>query len=157
MKKPAKLIEIIVGMESQTDETRAYLNKETGEIVSISDEEFSAAEEKQALESYPEWQRGLIFEAGRILEDDGGRYIALPSRFDIDEYRMMERFALSVDDNFSVNLLAVIKGQGAFRRFKDMVARFRIEDEWHKFRDAKFKELAIEWCESNKIEYIDDI
>ena len=89
-------------MESQTDETRAYLNIETGEIVLISDEEFSAAEEKHALESYPEWQR-------------------------------------------------------AFRRFKDTVARFRIEDDWHKFRDAKFKELAIEWCEDNKIEYIDDL
>ena len=98
MKRPVKLSEIIDGMESQTDETRAYLNKETGEIVCISDEEFSAAEEKRSLESYPEWQRGLIHEAVHVLGDDKGRYVALPSRFDIDEYRMMERFALSADD-----------------------------------------------------------
>ncbi len=129
MKRPVKLSEIIDGMESQTDEARAYLNKETGEIVIISDEEFSAAEEKHSLESYPEWQRGFIREAANVLEDDKGRYIALPSKFDIDEYHMMERFALSADDEFSASLLAAIKVEGAFRRFKDGIARFGIEED----------------------------
>lgn len=89
MNKPVKLGEIIDAMDSQSDKTSAYLNKETGELILLSEEEFSAAEEKLALESYPEWQRGLIREAERILEDDEGRYIALPSKFDIDEYRFL--------------------------------------------------------------------
>ena len=156
MKKPVKLSELIDGMESQTDDKCAYLNKETGEIVLISDEEFSAAEEKHAPESYPEWQHALIHEADRILEDDEGRYIALPSRFDIDEYQMMEKFALSVDEKISSRIFAALKGKGAFRRFKNMVARFGIEQEWHRFRDKKYKELSIDWCESNDIEYIDE-
>jgi hypothetical protein len=145
MNKPVKLGEIIDAMDSQSDETTAYLNKETGELVLLSEEEFSAAEEKLALE------------AERILEDDEGRYIALPSKFDIDEYRMMERFALSVDDKFSAELLVAVKGKGAFRRFKDRVAGLGIEKDWYKFRDEKFKELAIEWCEANKVEYLDDL
>ena len=157
MKRSVKLSEIIDGMESQTDEATAYLNKETGEIVLLSDEEFSAAEEKRPLESYPEWQRGLIREAARILEDDEDRYVELPSKFDVDEYRMMERFALSVDDEFSADLLAAIKGKGAFRRFKDRAARFGIEEDWYKFRAAKFKDSAVDWSESNDIEYIDDL
>lgn len=157
MNQPAKLSEVIDGMDSQTDERSSFLNIETGEIVSVSDEEFSAAEEKRSLESYPEWQRGIIREAERILEDDEGRYIALPSRFDIDEYHMMERFALSVDDEFSASLIATIKGKGAFRRFKDGIATFGIEKDWYKFRDAKFKELAIDWCKANKIAYLDDL
>jgi len=157
MNKPVKLSEVIDAMDSQSDEISAYLNKKTGELVLLSEEEFSAAEEKAALESYPEWQRSLIREARRILEDDEGRYIALPSKFDIDEYRMMERFALSVDDEFSAELLAAVKGTGVFRRFKDRVARFGIEEDWYKFRAAKFKESAVDWCESNDIEYIDDL
>ncbi|MFP4083238.1 MAG: UPF0158 family protein [Candidatus Aminicenantes bacterium] len=157
MKRPIKLSDIIDAMEFQPDETTAFLNKETGEIVGVSDEEFRAAEEKRSLESYPEWQRGLIREAAHILEDEKGRYIALPSRFDIHEYHMMERFALSVDDEFSAGLLAAIKGKGAFRRFKDGVRRFGIEEEWLKFRGAKFKELAVDWCGENEVEYLDDL
>jgi len=157
MNKPVKLSEIIDGMESQTDEARSYLNKGTGEIVCISDEELSDAEEKRPLESHPEWQRDLIHEATNILEDDEGRYIALPSRFDIDEYYMMEKFALSCDEKFSASLLAAIKGKGAFRRFKDTVVRLGIEEAWYKFRDKKYKELAIVWCEDNNIEYFDEL
>lgn len=115
------------------------------------------AEENHSLDSYPEWQHDLIREAAHILEDDEDRYAALPSKFDIDEYQMMEKFALSVDDRISSRILAAIKGKGAFRRFKDTVARFGIEEDWYKFRDKKYKELAIDWCESNDIEYIDDL
>jgi len=79
------------------------------------------------------------------------------SKFDIDEYHMMERFAHTVDDKLSAELLAAIKGKGAFRRFKDKVAGFGIEQDWCKFRDAKYKELAKDWCEANKAEYIDDL
>jgi len=157
MNEPVKLSGIIDALDSQSDETSAYLNKESGEIVLVSEEEFSAAEEKRPLESYAEWQRGLIREAANILEDDEGQYIVLPSRFDIDEYQMMERFALSVEDEFSSSLLSAIKGKGAFRHFKDSVVRFGIEKKWYKYRDAKFKELAVEWCEANDIEYLDDL
>jgi hypothetical protein len=37
---PAKLSEIMEAIEFQTEESTAYLNKETGEIVIISEEEF---------------------------------------------------------------------------------------------------------------------
>ena len=47
MNEPVKLSGIIDAMDSQSDETNAYLNKETGEIVLVSEEEFSAAEEKR--------------------------------------------------------------------------------------------------------------
>ena len=103
------------------------------------------AEENHSLDSYPEWQHDLIREAAHILEDDEDRYAALPSKFDIDEYQMMEKFALSVDDRISSRILSAIKGKGAFRRFKDTVARFGIEEDWYKFRDKKCKELAIDW------------
>lgn len=153
MSKPVKLSEIIDGMESQTYEGRCFLNRETGEIIGISDYEFRAVEEESSLESCPEWQRDLIQTAKQILDDDKGKYIALPLRFDIDEYSMMENFALSVDDEISDCLYAAIKERGAFRRFKDEVARFEIEEDWYKFRDEKYKELAIEWCEYNNIEF----
>lgn len=92
------------------------------------------------------------------MDDDKGKYIALPSKFDIiNEYSMMERFALSVDDEISDYLQTAIKGRGAFRQFNDGVSRFGIEEDWYEFRDEKYKELAIDWCEDNNIRYVDDL
>ena len=40
-----KLEDIIQGMEFQSDESTSYLNKNTGEVVTISEEEFGAAKD----------------------------------------------------------------------------------------------------------------
>lgn len=152
-----KLSEIILGMESQFHESSSYLNKKTGEVVIITDEEFFEAEKGDSLEKYPEWQQGIIKVAREILEDDE-KYEPLPSRFDIDEYSIMERFCLSIkDERISESLYNAIKGTGAFRLFKDGIHRFGVADDWYKYRDQELKKIAIWWCEKNKIEYIDDL
>ena len=46
-----------------------------------------------------------------------------------------------------------IKGSGAFQRFKNKIHHYGIADEWYKYKDEALKELAIEWCEENEIEY----
>lgn len=89
-----KLSKIIDGMESQSDEIRSYLNKETGEVFGVSEEGFRIVEEEGSIEDYSEWQQELIETAKQVLEDEEGKFVALPSRFDIDEYSMMERFSL---------------------------------------------------------------
>ncbi|MFQ6070089.1 MAG: UPF0158 family protein [Candidatus Aminicenantales bacterium] len=145
-------------MEWLSDEVSSFLNRKTGEIVRLSHEDFRIAEEGEPLEEYPEWQREAIKTAREILEDEEDKFIALPSRFEIDEYSMMERFALSVSNaEISDSLYTAIKGRGAFRRFKDEILRFGIEEDWYRYRHEKFKELAIYWCEDNKIVYIDDL
>ena len=69
-----------------------------------------------------------------------------------EKRNLMEKFALSVnDEEISDYLYATIKGKGAFRRFKDEVRRFGIEEDWNRYRDDKYKELAIWWCEDNDI------
>ncbi|MFQ6110328.1 MAG: hypothetical protein ACE5L7_12325 [Candidatus Aminicenantales bacterium] len=124
MSKRVKLSEIIIGMECQSDERSSYLNRKTGEVVSVSDYEIRIAEEDEPLEEYPEWEHELIKAAKQILEDEEGQFIALPSRFDINEYSMMERFALSVsDEEISDSLYTAIKGgvlsAGSRMRFTD--------------------------------------
>ena len=46
-----------------------------------------------------------------------------------------------------------INGRGAFRRFKDTVNRYGIEDQWYAFRDAGYAAVARRWCEENDVEY----
>lgn len=149
-----KLSDIIEGMEMQTDEMRSFLNKENGTVYSITYEELRAAEDEEPLEKFPQWQRESIELAVEILETDN--YIALPSKFDIHEYNIMEEFCLSLEDEELSDLLYnSIKGSGAFRRFKDNIHRHGIAEEWYKFREEAFKKIAIEWCADNDIRYTD--
>jgi len=144
--------EIIQGMEFQSDEMRSFLNLKTGEVVSITDEEFRAAEEDKPLEKFPDWQRESIVIAQEILEED--YYISLPSQFDIHEYSIMESFCLSIDDdNLQDIMYNSLKGSGAFRRFKNNIHRYHIEETWYNYRDEAIKKIAIEWCEDNEIKY----
>jgi len=155
MDKPVKLEDIIDVIEMQTDESSSYLNIKTGEVVIISDEESSAAEEDKPIDSFPEWQHELINKAKEILQSND--YISLPSKFQVHEYRIMEKFCLSItDDQIRDILYYSIKGSGAFQRFKDNIYKYNLEEEWYKFRDEAIKRIAIEWCEDNGINYIEE-
>ena len=53
-------------------------------------------------------------------------------------------------------LLDLIRGSGAFARFKDAIHEFDIDQAWYQFRHAAYREIAIDWLEANDIPYIDD-
>ena len=150
-----KLNDIIEGLEFQSDERHSFLDKRTGEVVSISDEEMQAAEDDEPIEDFPDWQQDLVRIAKEIV-DETRDYIDLPTKFDIDEYRIMEKFCLSLNDSeMSDTLYSSIKGSGAFRRFKDAINEYDIADDWYKYRNDALKEIAIEWCQDNDIEFED--
>src|SRR4029453_8082552 len=92
-----KLKDIIEGLEFLTDEGPLYLNTTTGEVVYVTTDELRAAEEDTPLEDFPEWQHDAIRLAGEIIETD--HYLPLPDRFEINEYRIMERFCLPAEDD----------------------------------------------------------
>ena len=150
---PIKLSEIIGVIEIQSEDSAAYVNKKTGEIVAPTEESFTAAENEDPLEEYPEWQQENIKAAREILDHEED-YLELPTRFDINEYRIMEKFCLSVEDReASVVLYGAIKGRGAFRRFKDAIHRLDLADEWYQYRDHAIRQIAIDWCEIHKITF----
>jgi hypothetical protein len=150
-----KLSDIIEGLESQSDESASFLNKKTSEVVLMTDYAMRAAEENEPLEEVPDWERDLVSIAKEILANTG-EYIQLPTKYDIDEYSIMENFCMSLDKKEIGDILYdLISGSGAFRRFKDAVYKYRVEDEWLKYRDNAIKEIAIEWCRQNNIEFED--
>ena len=80
--------------------------------------------------------------------------IGLPTQYEINEYSMMEEFIETIEDVKLYNQLQIaINGSGAFRRFKDTCINFDIIEAWYKFRDKKYKDIAIEWCNDNNINY----
>ena len=150
-----KLNDIIEGLEFQSDESSSFLDKTTGKVVLISDYEISAAEDDNPIEDFPDWEQDLVRIAKEII-DETGNYIDLPTKFDIHEYSIMEKFCLSLnDDEMSDTLYSLIKGSGAFGRFKNAIHEYDIADDWYKYRNDALKEIAIEWCQENDIEFED--
>ncbi len=157
MTKPAKLKDLADTLGMQFDESTTYYDCQTGELVFVTDEEMRAAEDEEPLDGAPDWEEDSVEIARQIAADAEGRFIPIPSKFDVDEYRIMEEFCYSVKDEAASNrLLHAIKGKGAFRRFKDTAYDLGIIEQWYAYRDEAFKEIAKEWCETHDIPYIDE-
>ena len=152
MKTLVSIKDVVDEMDVLSEEHSAFLNRHTGELVTLSREELSAAEEDDDIVDYPEWQQEMIFKAREIISSDD--YLPLPGKFDIHEYHIMEEFCCSVvDDEIKERLLDKIRGQGAFRRFKDAIHMNEMEDEWYRFRQEELEKIAIDWLEANQIPY----
>ncbi|MCI6266148.1 MAG: UPF0158 family protein [Erysipelotrichaceae bacterium] len=130
-----KLNEVIDALDFKNDEIEYYYNPDSRKIFMSNIGE---------IENLNEDELDELFE----------KSIMLPTRYDIDEYSMMEDFIGTIDDVKLYNQLCIaINGPGAFRRFKDTCINFEIIEDWYKFRDKKCKEIAIYWCKENDIDY----
>src|SRR6266446_758496 len=147
-----KLDDVIDALDTAGEDHSHYLDKRTGEIVLITNEEMDAAEEDELISEYPEWQRESILKAREILRSED--FVALPDQFDIHEYKIMEDFCLEIQNrSVGETLLRLIKGSGAFRRFKNAIPSMGVEKDWYQFRRAELEKLAIEWLEQEGLAY----
>jgi hypothetical protein len=150
-----KLKDIIEEMEIQFEESRSLLDINTGEIVIVSSDDLRAVEDEKPFDHLPEWEQENRMIAIDVV-DNSENYIELPTKYEVNEYEIMEGFCLTVSDQRKQDsLLRAISGKGAFRRFKDKILDFGIEDQWYSYRDERFKQIAIEWCQVNNISYIE--
>lgn len=157
MSNIVELNEIIDALECSSDELQMYFDKTSGEMVPITDDELALADgdSDDADEDVPDWQQETIAKAREILADEAGeRYIQLPDQLEINEHEMMLSFGRSIeDDELSASILGTIYGSGAFRRFKDLLRNSNIEKQWFAFKRAQLKQIAVQWCDQNGIEY----
>jgi Uncharacterised protein family (UPF0158) len=153
MSVTVRLNDVIDALESASEEVSSYLDKRTGEIIQFSSEEIQAAEDDALISEYPDWQRDLILKAREVL-GAAEEFIDLPGKFDINEYQIMEDFCLTLhDQRAGKELLRLIKGSGAFRRFKNAIHEMGVEKAWYEFRSDALEKIAIEWLEENQISY----
>lgn len=140
-----KLSLVIEAIEMADDNSTAYYDLENQELLWYM-EDFGWSNEEDAEET-----EAMVEEGWRT------RFFKLPGKFDIDEYSIMESYiydeipAGAVQDQFEY----AIRGRGAFRRFRNLLDRLGITQEWYDYLDKAHKELAIEWCEEHKFNYME--
>jgi hypothetical protein len=153
MPLPVKLNDVVEALEAAGEEHAHYLDRSTGEIVMITNEEMEAAEEDDLVSEYPDWQREAILKARETLASE--RFLALPDQFDIHEYKIMEDFCLIFEDRRAgEDLRRLIKGSRAFRRFKNAIYSMGVDKAWYQFRRKEFEKMAIRWLEEQQIAYV---
>lgn len=149
---PVHLKDVIEAIEPLADEWHACLNRDTGEIMSFSDEQSMELDADPS--EVPEWLADELPKIREALSSDA--YIELPGKFEFHEYMVMKRFALGFPQpRSSERMLEALQGRGAFGRFKDVVAAANIEAQWYAFRDEALRELAVEFLEENDIAFVD--
>jgi len=85
---------------------------------------------------------------------ESGDFLALPGKFEIHEWAMMERFSSSETRAARRDeLLDAIHGAGAFRSFRSAIIRLGIEDQWFRFRQSAFEEIATDWLKAHDISF----
>ena len=147
-----KLSDVVDTMDLTNDLNYAYLHRQTGELVMLSDDTLSTAESKDDFSDYADWEKEELQIAKQVLETDD--YLKLPDQFEIDEYSIMESFCLGLDKvSLSADLLNLIKGSGAFRRFKNAINRHDIADDWYRYKQSALEKIAADWLEENGIAY----
>ena len=176
MKRKVKvnLAELAIALDTNSPEMHNYLDLETGEIVTITEE--IAWELKQiydeiydeernrvvTLEEHlqgrddPDWQKEMLLEADRVEQGYGVRYILAERDDPYGDYNDMERFIRRVEDpQLRERLWRAIKGRGAFRRFKDLLTRHPdVRDQWFDFKAAQLDRRLARWLEAHDIEPI---
>jgi hypothetical protein len=66
----------------------------------------------------------------------------------------MENFCLDFEDRpVGEQLLRLIKGGGAFKRFKNALYTVNAENAWYAYRRRELEKFAIEWLEEEEIGY----
>jgi hypothetical protein len=139
-------------------EAQSYLDKHTGQVHHFENYIVEMVENGDAdeISSHSEWERDLVAEVKVILNDiDGERYVDFPGDYEPNHYEIMSEFSSNYpNERICDDLCRTIRGGGCFRRFREAIARFGIEEEWYSYKHRELLNFAREWCERNNIDCV---
>lgn len=132
-----RIEEIINAIATSAKDTEYYYDTETGDLEMTID--------------------GEILGNRDIDLNDDERYIRLPDRYELDEQKMVTDFARHADDPvLRAKLLQVISQDDSLNLFRETVQALNVSVHWDHYREAAFRKVAMEWCDYNGIEYVDE-
>jgi hypothetical protein len=123
--------------ENNAPEVHSYLHFDTGEVIRIVD---GVADPSMHT---------------RIMNDN--RYLRIDPVSSREQYRWMERFIATVEDEeLRRRLNVAIDGKGAFRRFKDALMSHPVDRErWFAFRSERLRSCMESWLTAHGIHSVE--
>ncbi len=149
--KPVSLMKVADELEVMGEGIAVYISTKTGHMVAVTDD----LEMMLNDDDPPDWAQDILPEVREALNSD--EFISLPGAYEIHEYVIVEDFCYAVQDEALRNeLLDLIRGSGAFRRFKNFIGHKGIDKDWYAHRESALVEIARDFLEEHKIPFIDD-
>lgn len=147
MKTFIKLSELVEKLKSQKIGFSGYYNKETGRIILIDEYSDKNHQNKNNISVYAK-------QLSKEICQNPDKYVTLPDKLDIDEYRIMEKFCNVIDETKGNILRKILKKKPSVKKFGIMTEEIELGDDWKEFLDSEFFRISEKWCKDNKIEYI---
>lgn len=133
---PIRWSELETAFERNAPDTESYVDAKTGEVITLVDGQPETAELRT-----------------RVITGGEG-YVKIEPASSREQYKWMERFVATVDDEaLRERLVISIDGKGAFRRFKDVLLNYPVERErWFTYRGELLHWHMQVWIEREQIE-----
>lgn len=81
-------------------------------------------------------------------------YVRLPDQYEIQEYRIMQKFTDSLNNVYcQEKLYRALNGRKPYRHFKDEINYLGISELYYKWRSEAYYNIARKWCEKHEIAY----
>lgn len=152
-----------------------YLDKETGQVLTVTDEDryeleriyeehFDPVnpdafdiEQTLAEVNLPDWQKEGVKTTFFVEAHWGSRVIAIPDTSTYEAYDEMQEFISTVENDRLYNrLLEAIQGRGAFGRFQAILGQHLAEEQrWYAFQENRLRKRILEWLMEVGIEPIE--
>jgi hypothetical protein len=141
-------------LDGLPDETRVYVHRETGELITVPNHDIGVFEDGLEDEEELEWDCAEEeLPKLREIASRTGAWIALPDKFEIHEWSIMERFAEEADEPMASKLDRAIHGRGAFRLFRSVLDDYGATEAWYKFKHEQLVELVASTLDDEKVPY----
>jgi hypothetical protein len=152
MKPIVALKDVVAEMDIMIDGAKSYINKETGELATLLEDEINMIESGEDITELIEFGEETILIAKKVLESTD--YLQLPDKFEIHEYQIMTEFCYTIENaEVQEEMLYQLHGSGAFRRFKNNLFKYNLSEKWYQYRQYKLESIAEEWLMQNHIEF----
>lgn len=153
------LDEISMAMRTDRSMDRVFLDTQSGDIIQIPMElDEDRIDDEKHIAYLPQWEKDMVDLARAVYDDTEGRYEPIPEKLSSEDYDTMVMFVRRLDDiNLAQRLYDALEGKGAFRRFKDTLARYpQTERDWYEYKDETERQEVRRWLWRIGIDPIED-
>ena len=133
---PIHADELIMALENHSLEMRFYLDRQTGEVFPVFDDNDMSDEDRERIEA------------------DMDRFVCIDAIPSSEAFDVMEAFIRSLDPGQPRRRLeGAIRARHPFRTFKDALSAYPdLLKAWYAFHDREWTKLAAEWLEEQQID-----
>lgn len=147
---------LVIYLENIMEDRKYYYNRVTGNIFELDMKYVALADKYLAgdrLLEYADWERDAVLETVKFINDFSD-YIDLPSKYEVDELRLMARFCCTRTKKKVINKLTdALMGKEPKTKFNKAIRKLNIINEWYEYKLNEHTSISVAWCEKNDIEY----